>query len=77
MDSTESWQRVISLMRKRLDSMDNDIKSIRDKHNLTQLQLSEITGIPKRTIENWEGGQSKPKDYIINLIDAFLKIKLK
>lgn len=51
-------------------------KQLRQTYNLTQKQLSDITGIPKRTIEDWEGGKHKPKDYIINLISEFLKIKL-
>jgi DNA-binding transcriptional regulator YiaG len=52
-----------------------DIKELRNIYRLTQQQLSDITGIPKRTIENWENGSRQPKDYIINLINEFLKMK--
>ena len=53
------------------------IKNIREQNSLTQRQLSELTGIPKRTIENWEQGTNEPKSYIINLINEFVNIKLK
>lgn len=43
-------------------------KKIRIKYNLTQKQLSEVTGIPVRTIQNWEGGQRKCPEYIIELV---------
>lgn len=44
------------------------MKELRIKYNLTQKQLSEVTGIPVRTIQNWEGGQRKCPEYIIELI---------
>jgi transcriptional regulator with XRE-family HTH domain len=45
-----------------------EIKNSRIKHGLTQKQLSELTGIPKRTIENWETGQRKCPVYIENMV---------
>lgn len=51
------------------------IKEIRKEHKITQSELAKITGIPLRTIEDWERGASKPKDYLINLISEFLKSK--
>jgi transcriptional regulator with XRE-family HTH domain len=44
------------------------IKEARIRHGLTQQQLANLTGIPKRTIENWEGGQRKCPDYLIQMI---------
>lgn len=35
------------------------LKELRIKNNLTQKQLSEKTGIPKRTIEDYESGIRK------------------
>lgn len=45
-----------------------NIKESRIKHGLTQKQLSTITGIPERTIQNWEGGQRKCPDYVENMV---------
>lgn len=51
----------------------NPIRDARIRHGLTQTQLSNITGIPFRTIQNWEGGQRKCPEYvtkmILNLLD--------
>lgn len=35
------------------------LKELRQKNNMTQKQLSEQTGIPKRTIEDYEAGVRK------------------
>lgn len=48
------------------------IKSERIRHGLTQHQLSDITGIPFRTIQNWEGGQRKCPEYVERLVIFFL-----
>ena len=44
------------------------IKEARQEVGLTQKALSEWLNIPKRTIENWEGGKSEPKDRIEKLL---------
>ena len=44
------------------------MKELRIKYNLTQKKMSEITGIPIRTIQNWEGGQRKCPEYIVELV---------
>ena len=44
------------------------IKSERIRLGLTQQQLAEITGVPFRTIQNWEGGQRKCPDYVEKMI---------
>ena len=49
------------------------IRDLRKRYGLTQQQLSDLTGIPKRTIENWEGGVSSPTDYIITLLECYLE----
>lgn len=46
----------------------NAIKEARIKHGLTQKQLADLTGIPHRTIQNWEGGQNKCPDYVQRLV---------
>ena len=45
-----------------------NIKETRIKHGLSQQQLSNITGIPKRSIENWETGQRKCPAYVEQMV---------
>ena len=45
-----------------------DIKKLRARVGMSQRQFAEYFNIPKRTIENWEGGQRKPPPYVIELI---------
>ena len=44
------------------------IKEARIEAGLTQQKLADLLGIPKRSIENWEGGKSKPPPYVERLI---------
>lgn len=46
----------------------NSIKAWRKKAGLTQAEMSLIFGIPKRTIENWEGGQRSCPEWAERLI---------
>lgn len=45
-----------------------DIKKLRIMTRMTQRQFAEYFNIPKRTIENWEGGHRKPPAYVVELI---------
>ncbi len=51
------------------------IKETRELKGLTQKELSNITGIPFRTIQNWENGISQPSPFtqssIINRIEEY------
>lgn len=49
------------------------IKETRIKHGLTIKQVSDLTGIPYRTLQNWEAGVRKCPDYVTNLTVEFLK----
>mgnify|MGYP002626271258 CR=1 FL=1 len=62
-------------MQKISDFNDMSIKELRAYYGLTQAELSNITGIPKRTIGNWETGERKPAPYIVGLICAKLELK--
>ncbi len=53
--------------------MDFRIKETRAEYNITQKELSEITEIPLRTIENWESGKRKPSPWVEKLIVDHLK----
>lgn len=44
------------------------IKEMRAASGMTQKAFSEYFGIPKRTIECWEGGQRNCQEYLIELI---------
>lgn len=49
-----------------------EIKKLRAEKNLTQDEFSRITGIPKRTLQDWEEGKHKPKEYIINMLKVIM-----
>lgn len=51
----------------------NEIRSARKKAGLTQAKMSEVMGIPLRTIEDWESGKSEPRDYVRRLVIDYLK----
>lgn len=44
-------------------------KAIRKASGLTQAAFAEKYGIPKRTIENWEGGQRDAPTYVLDLLE--------
>lgn len=44
------------------------IRQLRTACGLTQQAFADYFGIPKRTIENWEGGQNSCPEYLISLI---------
>lgn len=45
-----------------------NFKELRHLSGMTQQQFADYFGIPKRTIENWDGGQTKCADYLIDLM---------
>jgi transcriptional regulator with XRE-family HTH domain len=45
------------------------------KYGLTQKQVSDITGVPHRSIQNWEGGQRKCPDYVTGMIVNIIEQK--
>lgn len=49
------------------------LKETRTEYNITQQELSDITDIPKRTIENWESGKRKPSPWVEKLVDSYIK----
>ena len=40
----------------------NHIKQIRQAKNLNRKQLSELSGVPSRTIDDWENNRRMPRD---------------
>jgi putative transcriptional regulator len=50
-----------------------DIKELRAWTGLSQAKFADFYGIPKRTIENWEGGKTKAPDYVLMLLERAVK----
>ena len=50
-----------------------NIKELRKEAGMTQKAFSEYFGIPKRTIEEWEGERRKCSDYLLELMCYKLK----
>ena len=48
-------------------------KALRKAYGLTQASMSEITGIPKRSLENWESDRRNAPDYMLDLVESKLK----
>ena len=49
------------------------IRELRECIGLTRKEFSEHTGIPVRTLEDWEAGRRRPPEYIPRLIAYQLK----
>jgi DNA-binding transcriptional regulator YiaG len=53
------------------------IKEIRTACGMTQQEFADKLKIPKRAIENWEGGQRVPPEYVVQLIEYRMAEHLK
>lgn len=49
------------------------IRRLRESVNMSRKEFSEHTGIPVRTLEDWEAGRRTPPEYIPRLIWYQLK----
>ena len=45
-----------------------DFKELRKMSGMTQKDISLYFGIPKRTIENWDGNKAKCPEYLLDLM---------
>ena len=52
-----------------------EIKKLRESINMTRKEFSEHTGIPVRTLEDWEASRRTPPEYIPRLIAYQLKFE--
>lgn len=52
--------------------MVDELIKYRKEHHLSREKLHKMTGIPTRTIENWELGQRVAPEYVIWLLMYFL-----
>lgn len=53
------------------------IKEMRELLGLTQEQFSYKYHIPKRSIQNWESGERKPPEYVVELLERAVKEDMK
>ena len=54
--------------------MNQSLKAIRENLGLTQLEISNLIGIPVNTLRNWEQETRTPSEWILNLlIDRILR----
>lgn len=51
----------------------NKIKEARKRAGMTQKEMAEFFGMPKRNIENWEGGKNDPPEWVEKLITEKLE----
>lgn len=49
------------------------IKELRTASGMTQQAFSDYFGIPKRTLEDWEGERRTPPEYLVKLVEYKLK----
>lgn len=49
------------------------IKEIRKRTGLSQGKFSEAYSIPKRTLQDWEGGRRVPPEYVIKMLEIIAK----
>lgn len=49
------------------------IKELREGTGMTRKEFSEHTGIPVRTLEDWEAARRTPPEYIPRLVEYQLK----
>ena len=58
--------------------MSINIKIVRENLELTQEQVSLLTGVPVKTLRNWEQEVRKPSEWTIDLVmDRLLRVKMK
>lgn len=53
--------------------LDTEIKKLRIACGMTQKAFAEYFSIPKRSIENWEGGTRNAPEYLIELMEYKLR----
>lgn len=60
--------KVLKLGKETVEIPINPIRHARINRNLTQKEMSELLGIPQRTIEDWETRRRKCPEYVEKLV---------
>lgn len=67
------------IIKKQFEGIDmdlaNKIKELRESTGMSRKEFSEHTGIPVRTLEDWETARRTPPEYIPRLIAYQLKFE--
>lgn len=56
-------------------SFNNDIKMIRHKCLMSQMEFAEVLGVSFATVNRWESGRSKPNFKTMKLINKFCEAR--
>jgi HTH-type transcriptional regulator/antitoxin MqsA len=64
----ESYRRYTEEQSKLLDSINSEIRRIREKLNMTQVQLAEVVGVGKMAFSRYERGESRPAAPLVKLL---------
>ena len=55
----------------------NHIKELRKEKGFSRTELSKISGVPARTIDDWENNRRKPRDvYQLKKVADSLEVKI-
>jgi len=52
-----------------------NLKRIRDDLGMNRTEFSRYIKIPLRTLEEWEAGRRQMPDYVLRLIDYYVKME--
>lgn len=73
----KEWQALPEKEKEKRIIADN-LKSARQKYNMTRAEVARRLEIPYRTLEDWEAGKSKPAKYVQNMyLKALVEIQPK
>ena len=53
--------------------IDKEIRELRESTGMSRRKFSEYTGVPVRTLEDWEAGRRTPPEYIPKMISYQIK----
>ena len=65
---------------RRFDHPEPEVKNVREKTGLSQLQFSVLIGVSKRTLENWEQGRrhpTGPAKALLRIVEANPEVAMK
>jgi len=66
--NAESYRRYTEEQTKLLDSVGTEIRKIRKRLRMTQIQIAEVIGVGKMAFSRYERGQSRPAPALVRLL---------